>query len=266
MKIFHSNGEKMLDCEVNKIIIYGNGKKLFEDERGRLATYEMETGKSGAEKLREIYNGGPVELYLVGDVKRAIRENLSRKDNYTMKYYPKYNGGRAETALYIHESELNSFEDLGLVLAFENDEEKQYLKAARFAFKIAPEFQKLHSERIPLAEGESWSLPAGGRWGSGYGTEAAPVYDTYDNTKSLWAKRHNAAPEKGVIKKWYTYENAAAPMICAEAYYRKTEYSPERERKMNLAEAINATGAIREKLSHYDISKLEQYFTITPKQ
>ena len=266
MKVYYNNGKKMLDCEVNKVILYGNGKKLFEDERGRLERYEMKPNKSGENKLNSVYNGGPEAVYLVGEVKRAIRENLSRKDNYTMKYYPKYSGGRAETALYIHESELNSFEDLGLVLAFENDGEKQYLKAARFAFKIAPKFQKLHSERIPLADGENWTIPAGGRWGSGYGTEAAPVYDTYDNTKSLFAKRNNAAPENGVIKRWYTYENAAAPMICAEAYYRKTEYSPERERKMALAEAINATGAFREKLSHYDISKLEQYFTITPKQ
>lgn len=268
MTIYNVNGQPEQTADISKLVIYGHGVKLYEIESATFAAREFRTNRHGNKELCEIYHGEPVKIILSKPIKRAIKENLTRADNYTLNYKPEY-WHETRKALYIHESEI-AVADLGDVLAMETEEEKNYLHAVQLTFANPVTFQRLHAEKIPC-DG-SWTIPDGGRWGSGYGTEDAPQYDTYDNSKSVfrekWAKERPGydPDEKGVIKRWYTFETVEnAELICAERYYSKTEYSDERKRKNDLADALNASGLFREKFSHYDIDKLEKVFNITLK-
>ena len=107
--------------EFGKIVIYGHGVKLFE--RDDLQAFEMRKQDNGAEKLTEVYRGSPIAITLAGDIKRAVKENLNRKDNYTLSYQVEYYPRERRQALYIHESEI-AVDDLGELLAMENKDEK----------------------------------------------------------------------------------------------------------------------------------------------
>lgn len=132
-------------------------------------------------------------------------------------------------------------------------------------------FQRLHVQKIPCDR--SWTIPDNGRWGSGYGTEDAPQYDTYDNSKNHFAdKWERERPgwdrnEKGVIKRWFTFETieTGAEIIDTERYYTKSIYSDERKRKDAIAQAINNSKLFSGTWSHYDIDKLEKVLNISLK-
>lgn len=253
MYINDKEGKRLPLENVRKFVIYGDGKILFSVER--FEQKEIKPNRYGNEQLSDIYGGEPVSITLSGPVKNARKENLMRRDNYTLNYSPDYMPGWIYKALYIHVSEI-AVDDLGDVLAFQTDDEKNYLHAARLTFSGPVMFQRLHAEKIPC--GGDWKIPDGGRWGSGYGPENMPQYDVYDTSKSPFAARHNIPPEKGVIKRWYTYETipTGASIICTERYYTKMEESDARKKRRELAETINKAAGL--KLSHYDIEKLEK--------
>ena len=263
MKIYNVNGLEEMTADIGKIVIYGHGVKLYETDNGQFEQCSIKANDNGINKVSSIYGGEVYAITLEKPIKRANKENLNRNDNYTLTYSPDYCRWEKRKALYIHESEIN-VTDLGLVLAFETEEEKQYLQTVKLCFKYPITVTTLHAEKIPCSG--DWKIPDKGRWGSGYGTEETPCYDTYDTTESAFAKRHNIPAEKGVIKRWKTLdviENAR--IICTERYYRKTEYSPERERKNAIAKALNDSKQFSTSFSHYDIDKLEKVLNITLK-
>ena len=270
MKIYNVNGNQEQTADISKFVIYGHGVKLYEIESEAFKACEMRRNSYGHEEVKEIYGGDIRQITLAQPIKRAIKENLTRKDNYTLNYTPDYCKWETRKALYIHESEI-AVEDMGALLAMETDEERNYLHAVRLRFANPVVFRRLHAEKIPCAD--DWTLPEGAKWGSHYGTEESPCFDTYDNSKSnfpeiMKKKRPNWDPnEKGVVKRWATAETVEnAAIICCERYYVKTEYSPDRIRKNALAEALNASGLFRDSFSHYDIDKLEKVFNITLKE
>lgn len=255
------NGKQQQTADVRQVVIYGHGVKLLTlDDFGG---YDETRGKSGELKISSAYASAPEAISLTQEIKNARKENLNRTDNYFLvvdlgRYYPERG-----KALYIHESEI-AVEDLGDVLAMESDEERNYLHAARLTFAGAVTFKRLHAERIPC--GGDWTIPeAGGKRGSYYGTEEAPCYQIYNNADlpASLITRHSMNPaERGVIKRWSTLEtvNSGATLTVAERYYTKTLYSAERERRNNLAEAVNASKLFGQTFSHYDIEKLEKVF------
>lgn len=243
--------------EVGKIVIYGNGNKLFERELN-LETYTIKTTDSGEEKLSSVYRGEPVTVTLLSEVKTARKENLNRKDNYTLAYTPEYFKWERRAALYIHVSEVD-VTDLGNVLAMETAEEKNYLHAFILHFNGPVTFERLHAEYIQC-DG-SWTIPDNGCWRSDtYGTLERPCYDTYDFTDSPFERARKKG--KGVVKRYITFETIerGAEIVTAERYYTKTVYSADRERKNAIADKLNASGVYsdRERWSHYDIDKLEK--------
>lgn len=252
MIIRNKNGERLALDNVWKFVIYGGGKILFTVEK--FEQKEIRVNRFGLEQLADIYGGELEAVTLNNPVKNARKENLSRTDNYTLPYHPDYMPRWVYTALYIHVSEI-AVEDLGDVLAFQTDDEKCYLHAARLTFSAPVTFQRLHAEKIPC-DG-SWKIPDGGRWGSGYGSENCPCYDTYDTTNSALAKRRGLPAEKGVIKRWYTFEtiSAGASIIATERTYTKIEESDARKQRRELAEKINAAAGLH--LSHFDIEKMQ---------
>jgi len=266
MEFYSINGDRLPLEDVSRIIVYGDGKKLFTCDQGQIEDYTIRENKYGHESVEKEYCGGPEVIVLKNPVKRANKENLDRKDNYTLKYTPDYCTWETRKALYIHESEI-SVTDIGEITAMETDEERNYLSCRVLTFNNPVTFRRLHCEKIPC--GNDWRIPDGGQWKDhGWGPENAPYYKPYDNSKSMFAKKRGLDPEeKGVIKSWYTFETIerGAEIVAAERYYTKTEYSAERIRKNNLAAAFNKVYP-NMSFSHYDIDKLEKVFNITLKE
>lgn len=250
----YANGSRWNGAEIGKIVIYGNGKKLFE--RDNLETFEIRQDKNGAETLSSVYGGSPVSISLAGEIKMARKENLNRCDNYTLQYSVDYLPRERRTALYIHESEI-SVDDLGDVLAMQTADEKDYLHAVRLSFRHPVTFQRLHAEHIPC-DG-SWTIPDNGHWGSGYGSIDAPQYDTYDYTGSPLERAREKG--KGVIKRWKTLETVESPsIISAFRCYSRIEYSADRKRRERIAEKCKAANL---DLSYWQIEKLEKVLGVT---
>ena len=250
---YSEDGRQHAINHVDKVVIYGHGVKLFERETD-IPAYTIKT-KNGEQRLFEAFHGGPVAVTLHGDVKNARKENLNRKDNYVITYHPEYWKTETRYAIYIHESEID-VTDLGDIVSMETEEEKNYLHAVKLHFNGKTVFNRYNVEHIQV-DG-NWKIPDGGRWGSGYGTEERPTYDTYDYTNSISEKKRKNC--KGVIKRWITTETIEnAEIITAERYYTKTDYSDERKRKNAIAEKLNASKEYNnDKWSHYDITKLER--------
>jgi len=245
-----------VNCEVGKIVIYGNGNKLFEREL-TLETYTIKETDNGEKKLSSVYRGEPVTVTLSSEVKTARKENLNRKDNYTLAYTPEYFKWERRAALYIYVSEVD-VTDLGNMLAMETVEEKNYLHAFVLHFNGPVTFERLHTEYIQC-DG-AWTIPDNGRWSDSYGTLERPCYDTYGFTNSPFKRAREKG--KGVVKRYITFETIerGAEIVTAERYYTKTVYSADRERKNAIADKLNASGVYsdRERWSHYDIDKLEK--------
>ena len=246
-----------MNNEIGKIVIYGNGAKLFERETN-IETYKIEKNANGEDKLFNLYHDAPICIELSSAPKAARKENLNRKDNYTLTYTPDYLRYERRTALYIHESDIE-VTDLGDVLSMETDEEKNYLHAVKLHFNNSTTYQRFHIEHIECDS--DWTIPGRGRWSDAYGTEECPCYDTYDYTNH--PREFIRAKGKGVIKRWTTTETlpAGAEIITAERYYTKTVESDERKRKNAIAEKLNQSGQYnnsRDRWSHYDITKLEK--------
>ena len=270
MKIYNASGIEQQTHDIEKLVIYGHGKILYQIERNCFERCNLTENKAGEKKVDTIYNGYLESIVLSGEIKRALKENLDRKDNYTLNYKSEFSFKGTCKALYIHESEIQVV-DLGDVLAMETDEEKNYLHTCKLIFKNPIEVRNLHCEKIPCDD--HWTIPGPGKWGNYYGTKDCPMYDTYNNEENPFSKRRAEKDptynikEKGVIKRWYTIdtiENAA--IYCTERYYTKTEYSEERKRKNALADALNNSGLFKERFSNYDIDKLEKVFNITLKK
>ena len=244
-----------INNEVAKIVIYGHGVKLFERELS-MEAYEIKQNKNGEDKLCELYHAAPIAVTLHGEVKTARKENLNRKDNYTLTYSPEYLKWERRTCLYIHESEI-AVTDLGDVLSMETAEEKNYLHAVKLHFNGETTYQRFHAEFMQV--GDDWKIPDGGRWSNSYGTPERPCYDTYDFTNSPFEK--SRAKGKGVVKRYCTVEtlDAGAEIIAAECYYTRTEESADRKRKRAIADKLNASKEYSNKeWSHYDITRLEK--------
>lgn len=250
----YANGSRYNGSLIGKIVIYGNGKKLFE--RDDLETFEIRPDKNGVETLSSVYGGAPVSISLAGEIKTARKENLNRCDNYVLPYSVDYFPRERRTALYIHESEI-AVDDLGEVLAMQTKDEKDYLHAVRLSFRHPVTFERLHAEHIPC-DG-SWRIPDAGKWGSGYGTIEAPQYDVYDYTDHPLERLR--AKGKGVIKRWKTLETVESPsIISAFRFYSKVEYSDDRKRRCRISEKLKAANL---ELSYWQIEKLEKALGVT---
>lgn len=252
MKFTDMNGKQIPTADVGKIVIYGNGKIYYTDERAELKIYAIQQNRYGHDALTDTFGRKLVSVRLRQEPKRALKENLNRTDNYFLRYERKY-WPEISKALYIHISEIDA-QPLGDVIALENDDERSYLAAARLRFLNGADFEILHYDRIPYDP--DFQIPEpDGRWSEHQiGTKDAPCYHIVDRSKAIIRKRE----EKFIVRCWAeTISEENAETICAQAYYTKTEYSPERQRKEQIAEALNAAFG-RNKFSLYDIDKLEK--------
>lgn len=236
---------------IKKIVIYGEGKILFETDSSYLEEYQ--TNNNGI--YCSVYDGRPDTLILEKEPVRAIKENLNRKDNYYKKYVGSYSW-ESGLIVYIHESEINVNDD-GEKLAHKSEEENNYLHAYTLTFKNGAVMSRRKVERIPEA-GKNWTPPNGGKWGSGYGSKDAPQYDIID--RSSFFKEEKPF----VVKRWieketiYTMQTKSGP-------YCRTEYSDSRIKAKELAEKINKNNIFYKDVSFFEIEKLMKYFDLVEK-
>lgn len=244
-------------AEIKKIIVYGHGEKLFEQDANRIAQYT--TDRSG--HFSSVYASEIVNINLAGEIKNARKENLNRGDNYLLPFWADYswNSGKA---LYIHESEVH-VESLGERLAMEHDGEKDYIRAYSLHFANGAEYDKLCAEKIEC-DG-NWKLPVDKcwSWGSGYGRgyNNARV-DTYDTTQSPFAQRRGVKPSRGVLVRWI--ETAAVSQIeTAVGPYCRIEKNDSRKSLEKIAADFER---ITGKSFYFkDIEKLMEKYDISEK-
>lgn len=265
MKLFY-NGLDVTPEKFGKIVIYGNGKILYKIDSDCFEIRAIDK-KSKEMKLTDSFysHNGITEitkLYLNKELKKANKENLDRKDNYYISWSPDYCTWEKRKAVYIHVSEIG-VTDLGDILAMETKDEKNYLHTVKLSFNCKIEHRIKNIEKIYLKDGECWSIPEGGKWSSCYGSLEAPCYEVFDENDYIFTKKEN--PGKGVLKKWFSFEEVEKPVIIAcERYYTKRIESAERTKRRELAEILNKA-KLSYTFSHYDIERLEQYVDIIAK-
>lgn len=241
---------------LDKVYFYDNGVILGEVEQfeERNPIFNT-TGKAAImEKIGDtVYDGTAENIYIYGDVKKANKLNLSRKDNFIIKN-PEYKYSIDKPyILYLNIKAVDDFRLYGDVLATDHDHEKCYLETYAIKFpKI--EFKRSKFEKFPgledytLQEGESFS-----EW---YGVD--PEHKTvwhYDTTKSPFNK--SKPGEKGIIKRWREKEtNNNYIMYLTKRCYTKIVYDDFRISTMETAKKLNDILGTRSHLSYFDIEKL----------
>jgi hypothetical protein len=245
-----------VSCEyssIRKIIIYGHGEKLYQAGNGYFQECRSKDGK-----ISEVYDGKPVAITLGTEPKQARKENLSRKDNYFLKYHGDYSW-ESGLILYIHESEI-SVSPAGEYLAFENRGEANYKKAVRLHFTHGATMRRLKLERVPEA-GKDFTPPEGCKWSKDYSRD--PQHPNYDVIYPRpWADQPGPAE---VVKRWLENETVFDFLAQCDGYSR-TEKTPERLQREKLAKMMNEAGLFRGNVSHYDIEEMLKIFDISVKE
>ncbi len=273
MKITANNGKQVFesmalgtDGNIDKLIVYGNGKKYVEIDTGRIEPKFTNKNRFGNLELSTKYHFSIDEIKLTGEVKRANKENLSRKDNYLLRINSERGTWYRRTvyALYIHESECDVV-DMGEMIAHQTDDETDYLHAYALTFANPVLIRDAIFEKIVC---DNFDFPMDARIGDGIGTKENPVYDYFDTSDfvSRFNKKTgaNKKPEKGVMKKYWSVEPSEETIIVAPGPYCRFEYSDRRKEADGLAKIIG--DAIGHRLSHYDIEKLQKVVEIKVKE
>lgn len=235
---------------INKLFVYDNGEILAE-----LESIQEHTIKDN--KISEVYDGMPLEVYIKGEIKKALKLNLNRKDNFYMinsekrySFEPAYN-------LYLHVSAFANFEKNGEILHHDYDHEKCFLDSYKITFYKAT-FKRHKLEHIIC---EDYTLENEESFGSGYGwdKEHAQIsyYEIDENTFSA-RKSPERIGEKGIIKKWFEKETLSNhELLATKRGYTTIVIDDYREKSRELAEKINKILPSKH-ISYYDIETLQK--------
>lgn len=244
-----------VSCEysnIRKIIIYGNGEKLYTAESGYFEECKTKNGK-----ISTVYHGQPIAFTLGSEPKKARKENLNRKDNYFVVYHGDYSWENGLT-LYIHESEI-SVSFAGEYIAFDTNGETNYKNAVMLHFTHGATMERLKMEKVPEAD-KDFTPPEGCKWSDGYSRNPGkPNYDIIH--PHAWSDEPG---EPVVVKRWRENEIVFDLLVQCQGYSR-TEKTPDRLHREKLAAIMNENNIFRNHVSHYDIEKLLQYFDIAIK-
>lgn len=250
---YHANCIDRIYTETfSRIVVYDNGKILFDKGRNLSEVGTFENGK-----FSRAY-GDRIEFFNLPEVKNARKENLFRKDCYFLKYTDPVLTWERKQALYIHVSCIE-FEDLGEHVSSAHDGETNYLHYYRLHFPDGYRYRKRNYKRMNVPK--DWKLPEGASWDHGPNCYR-PVDDT-SLAESLAEKHGKPFEPFNMIHEWtteeYGYDN-----VYSSDYVTRTEYDSAREDRERIANAINeALG--RHTVSHYDVAKLLEKLTIEVK-
>lgn len=239
---------------ISRLVIYGNGKKLFEKERD-LAT--VSTGNGGT--LDRI-----VSFNLSQEPKNARKENLNRKDNYYLTYTPEYFRNERRTALYVHVSEIE-VENLGEKIHNQHDGETDFIYHYKLIFKNGGTIRKVNFERLNVPDG--WTIPeeeqkTGAHWSKFLGD--------YNNAYNIPSERtrkravENGLPDFNLIH-WYITTEPLAENYYTGDYISRIERDDARKDREKIAEIISSCLYGNNTVSHYEVARMLQHLNITVK-
>lgn len=273
MRITANNGKQIFenlglctDGNIDRLVIYGNGKKNAEIDTGRIEPSFIKENKYGNNELYTKYYYSVNEIRLTGEVKRANKENLNRKDNYLLKINSEKGRwySRAAYALYINETECNAF-DMGEIVANQTDDEADYKRVYALTFTNPVQIKDAVFDRIIC---DTFTLPDGAKFGDGIGTKERPVYEWFDTSNYVsFIERKNGEkrePQHGVFKKYWDIYESPETLLVAVGPYCRMEYSDRRKEQDRLAKIIG--DAIGHRLSHYDMEELQKVVEIKVKE
>lgn len=239
-----TNGKLFDYGDVKEVNIYENGEILFSTSNGFLEEYSNNRLFGTCDRV--------FCLNLTNEIKRAIKVNLDRKDNFYVKKVGRYSFETGK-AVYIHISEI-SVENIGEQLAFDTKDEKCYLQGIILRKENAFTMKRKRYEKIYC---DNFTLPEGGKWSSCYGSDIDHAcYDPFTDKEG----------KKGVVKRWFEIETISE-LLTGKNGYTRMEYSEERKQREKLADRMNELNIFgHNHISHYDIEKLLEYFDITEKE
>ena len=241
---------------IDRVYFYDNGVILGEVEQFQERKPIFNTSGKAAimEKTGDtVYDGTAENIYIYGDVKRANKLNLSRKDNFIVKN-PDYTYKIDRPyILYLNIKAVDDFILYGDVLAADHNHEKCYLETYAIKFPKV-EFKRSKFEKFP--DLENYTLQEGESFSGWHGVD--PEHKTvwpYDTTKSRFNK--STPGEKGIIKRWREKEtNNNYIMYLTKRCYTKIIYDDFRTEARETAEKLNNILGNNSHLSYFDIEKL----------
>lgn len=237
--------------EFSRLVVYDDGKILFERDLDLNAVGTFENGKYSSKYFDRI------DFFNLPDVKNARKENLFRKDCYFLKYTVPYMTWEKRTALYIHVSCID-FEDLGEHVASEYNGQTNYLHYYRLHFPDGFRYKHRNYEKLNVPE--DWKLPEGATWDNGRNcykpvSEADLAFD-----KHFTEVTGRPVEPYNMIHEWTT-EEYGYDVVYSSNQFTRIEYDKERQERERIADVMNeALG--RNKISHYDVAKLLEKLTI----
>ncbi len=249
---------------IGKLVIYRDGVVLFEKGRdlSRVGTFEKgRVNNSASDRV--------VSFNLSSAPKNARKVNLTRKDNFFVKYEDGNYIRERKTALYIHASEV-SVENLGEFVSMEHDGEKDYLNAYKLIFNHGARVRVLRVEKLSVPG--SWTIPeeerkAGAHWYSFLGDHN----NSYETVSAEELQRINARrralglPEENYnVRHWFFKYQDTKENYYTSDFLTRIEKNSDRVEREKIAAALNAVLG-RDKLSHYDVEKLLKVADITLK-
>ena len=242
----------LMDYNVGKIVFYKDDKKV-EVEHGSYFqdVYSLENNVFKRNFMEKLISINPGQNF-----KRAIKENLNRKDCYYMTYSEKYCSYK-KTALYIYAD----FE-VKEVIDHVWENETAYINAVTVS--LPAEYEITEREEIPYDP--SFKLPEGARWYSDN------IRDNHNNTYKIVdltdSPLKNAHLKKGrklkYIVHFTTKIEKREKMLFRVGPYTRMEYSEKKKNADKIADKFNEI-LNTSNFNHYQIEKLLEHFNITEK-
>lgn len=238
---------------LGKVVFYNNGNKI-EIESYQLDgdVFEVKESKISKVMLKKMTSLDPGSEF-----KRAVKENLNRKDNYYMTYSEQYYKGK-KVALYI-----NAAFEVEEVIDRQDEKETCYIKAVHVSLPF--EYEETTREELPY--NPDFKLPEGADW---YRFGENNGYDTYKiielDAEEFGYKRRT---DKGLPTKYINHLTTETVKhdyhIFRVGPYTKIEYSETRTKARELAEDISKILYTGKEISMYEMERILEKYDITKK-
>lgn len=251
MNINIVNGNEIMLQNIKQLVIYGHGEKLFTTDRDYFEEYHI----NGNGKIDSVYDGRIDNITLASEPKKARKENLTRTDNYLLKYTSNYSWDNGYT-LYIHESEI-SVNPAGEFVYLDSHGETDYRNAVNLHFVHGVTFTRCKIEKVCDYNGnEKFTLPNGCKWSNGYSRD--PEHPNYD---VVHRSRFSKTESDYIVKRWLEPETAHDVFTACNGISRR-EKTQERLQREHIADFCNEHKVFHREISHYEIENMMQYFDI----
>lgn len=237
---------------IGKIVFYNNGKKVeVQNHQADSTVYKMDDKNV----MVTDYMNKVLSMDAGAEFKRALKENLNRKDNFYMSYLPDYSSYK-KIALYV-------YADFEITEVIDHiwDRETAYINAVTINLPFI--YEETTREELPYKP--DFQLPKGAAWYKKHGYNGNNTYMTIKLEKddfSYKRRKKQGLPteyivhltKKEVVKESHTFK--VGP-------YTRITYTEEFQKAIDFADEF--TKIVGDKISRYDVEKLLKVYNITKK-